>query len=130
MLQGCGQKNEAAGKESAGREPAPPAGVVEIRAVGKTFEGPSEIPSGWTTFKFVNASSMIHFGLIDVPPEGITSSRPGSANWDTRAVQACFHPVGPARRPFTWSLATTSWSATSSRTASFIRRVPAMARSA
>jgi len=73
MLQGCSQKNEISGKEAAGNEPAPPAHVVEIRAVGMTFEGPSEIPSGWTTFKFVNASSMIHFALIDVPPEGITT---------------------------------------------------------
>jgi len=48
------------------------ANVVELRAVGKTFEGPSEIPSGWTTFRFVNASSMIHFALLDVPPEGVT----------------------------------------------------------
>jgi hypothetical protein len=47
--------------------------VVEIRAVGMTFEGSSEIPSGWTTFKFVNASSMIHFAMIDVPPEGVTA---------------------------------------------------------
>jgi len=38
-----------------------------------TFEGPSQIPSGWTTFKFVNTSSMIHFALIDVPPDGITA---------------------------------------------------------
>jgi hypothetical protein len=47
--------------------------VVEIRAVGMTFEGPSEIPSGWTTFKFVNTSDMAHFALIDVPPEGVTA---------------------------------------------------------
>jgi hypothetical protein len=73
MLQGCSQKGDISGKEAAGHEPAPPAHVVEIRAVGMTFEGPSEIPSGWTTFKFVNASSMIHFALIDVPPEGITT---------------------------------------------------------
>ena len=78
VLQGCGQKQEVSGESSAQEEPAvaapkPQAHVVEIRAVGKTFEGPSEIPSGWTTFKFVNASSMIHFALIDVPPEGITT---------------------------------------------------------
>jgi len=48
--------------------------VVEIRAVGKTFEGPQQIPSGWTTFKFVNASSMIHFAMIDVPPGGIDAA--------------------------------------------------------
>jgi len=73
MLQGCGQREEIAGKVNAKSEPAERAQVVEIRAIGKTFEGPAEIPSGWTTFKFVNASSMIHFALIDVPPEGITT---------------------------------------------------------
>jgi hypothetical protein len=78
LLQGCGQKretgNEAAAKrESAQVAAAQEAQVVEIRAVGKTFEGPLEIRSGWTTFKFVNASSMIHFALIDVPPDGITT---------------------------------------------------------
>jgi len=63
LLQGCDQ----------GPAPVAEPNVVEIRAVGMTFEGSSEIPSGWTTFKFVNASSMIHFALIDVPPEGISA---------------------------------------------------------
>lgn len=54
---------------------APEPFVFELRAVGMTFEGPAEIPSGWTTFRFVNASSMIHFALIDVPPEGVTVER-------------------------------------------------------
>jgi hypothetical protein len=71
LLQGCDQGAKT--KE----EPAPVTvaqpNVVEIRAVGISFVGSSEIPSGWTTFKFVNASSMIHFALIDVPPEGITA---------------------------------------------------------
>jgi hypothetical protein len=73
LLQGCSQENSNPGGASAMREPAEHAPIVEIRAIGKTFQGPSEIPSGWTTFKFVNASSMIHFALIDVPPEGITA---------------------------------------------------------
>jgi len=78
LVQGCGQKQEVSGQGPAGQTqasatPAPPPGVVEIRAVGKTFEGPTRIPSGWTTFRFVNASSMIHFALVDVPPEGITT---------------------------------------------------------
>ena len=68
LLHGCGQ--EPAQQEQASAEPGPH--VVEIRAVGKTFEGPTQIPSGWTTFRFVNASSMIHFALIDVPPDGVT----------------------------------------------------------
>ena len=71
LLQGCDQEQKV--KEEAATAPVAQPNVVEIRAVGMTFEGSSEIPSGWTTFKFVNASSMIHFALIDVPPEGITA---------------------------------------------------------
>ena len=81
LLQSCGKAPEPAEEAAVpepppAAEPAPPPEpepyVVEIRAVGKTFQGPSEIPSGWITFRFVNASSMIHFGIIDVPPEGVT----------------------------------------------------------
>ena len=85
LLQGCGQDRqpESAALGPAAAEPGPPAAepqpavepqpyVVELRAVGKTFQGVGEIPSGWTTFRFVNASSMVHFAIIDVPPEGVT----------------------------------------------------------
>lgn len=71
LLQGCDQGPKIT--EEAATVPVAQPNVVEIRAVGITFVGSSEIPSGWTTFKFVNASSMIHFALIDVPPEGITA---------------------------------------------------------
>lgn len=46
--------------------------MVELRAIGMRFEGPAEIPSGWTTFRFHNVSPMIHFAMIDVPPVDIT----------------------------------------------------------
>ncbi len=71
LLQGCDEGPKV--EEEAATAPVTQPNVVEIRAVGMTFEGSSEIPPGWTTFKFVNASSMIHFALIDVPPEGITA---------------------------------------------------------
>ncbi|MCP4979442.1 MAG: hypothetical protein GY935_02980 [Gammaproteobacteria bacterium] len=71
LLQGCDQESKI--KEETATVPVAQPNVVEIRAVGLTFEGSSEIPSGWTTFKFINTSSMIHFALIDVPPEGITA---------------------------------------------------------
>ena len=71
LLQGCDQGPEV--KEEAATAPVAQPNVVEIRAVGMTFVGSSEIPSGWTTFKFVNASSMIHFAMIDVPPKGVTA---------------------------------------------------------
>lgn len=78
LLGGCGKQPETTGASGEGQpatdvQAAPQTHVVEVRAVGMTFEGPSEIPSGWTTFKFVNASSMIHFALVDVPPAGITT---------------------------------------------------------
>ncbi|MCW8873878.1 MAG: hypothetical protein OQK01_14795 [Xanthomonadales bacterium] len=81
LLQGCGEERKAteevAAKPQSTTIPAPPPEpqphVVEFRAVGKTFQGPSEIPAGWTTFRFVNASSMTHFAMLDVPPEGITA---------------------------------------------------------
>lgn len=47
--------------------------VVELRAVGTQFVGPSKIPSGWTTFRFINSSPMIHFAIIDVPPAGVNA---------------------------------------------------------
>jgi hypothetical protein len=78
VLAGCGQEPQTTTLEAEPPAPAaaataPQPHVVELRAVGKTFEGPTEIPSGWTTIRFINASSMIHFALIDVPPEGITA---------------------------------------------------------
>ena len=54
-------------------DPAPQdAGLYPLRAVGMTFEGPTEIPSGWTTFRFQNQSPMVHFAMIDAPPESIS----------------------------------------------------------
>jgi len=78
LLSACGKEQQAAqeaapASQAVPTKPTPQSQVVEIRAVGKTFEAPGEIPSGWTTFKFVNASNMIHFAIIDVPPEGITA---------------------------------------------------------
>jgi hypothetical protein len=71
VLQGCDQGPKV--EEEDAIAPVAQPNVVEIRAVGMTFEGSSEIPSGWTTFRFVNASSMIHFAWIDVLPEGVTA---------------------------------------------------------
>ncbi len=52
-------------------EPAAAPAVVDLRAVGMRFEGPAEIPAGWTTFRFSNTSPMTHFAMIDVPPANI-----------------------------------------------------------
>jgi hypothetical protein len=78
LLTACGKEQQAARQAAPVSQAAPAASgpqsqIVEIRAVGKTFEAPGEIKAGWTTFKFVNASPMIHFAIIDVPPEGVTA---------------------------------------------------------
>jgi len=80
LLQGC-RREQAPEPDSAVRDQpasgsAPVTGpqpyIVEIRALGKTFEGAGEIPSGWITFRFVNASPMTHFAMIDVPPDSVS----------------------------------------------------------
>ena len=45
--------------------------VVDVVATGLTFEAPSELPSGWTTFRLRNESGMIHFALLQRLPEGV-----------------------------------------------------------
>ncbi|TNE58192.1 MAG: hypothetical protein EP340_06405 [Alphaproteobacteria bacterium] len=52
---------------------APGPNVLEIEAVGMSFEGPSEVPSGWTTIRMKNTSDMLHFAIVDVLPEGVTA---------------------------------------------------------
>lgn len=44
--------------------------IVDITAIGLEYAGPSEVPSGWTTFRFHNAASMTHFATINRMPEG------------------------------------------------------------
>lgn len=46
-------------------------GVVDVTAVGLTFQAPDEIPSGWTTFRFQNASAMTHFAVVERMPDGV-----------------------------------------------------------
>jgi hypothetical protein len=45
--------------------------VVDVVATGLAFEAPSELPSGWTTFRLKNESGMIHFALLERLPEGV-----------------------------------------------------------
>lgn len=47
--------------------------VVDIVVTGHSIELPESIPSGWTTFRFRNASPETHFGLIDLLPQGKTA---------------------------------------------------------
>lgn len=73
VLAGCADDREATGDSVAvtAQPPQPEPYVVDLRAVGMKFAGPSQIPAGWTTFRFTNASGMTHFAILDVPPEGV-----------------------------------------------------------
>lgn len=64
LLGGCHHQDEAPGPQ-----------VIDVTAVGLTLQGPSEISEGWTTFRFVNQSGMIHLAMLDVPPAGVDASR-------------------------------------------------------
>jgi hypothetical protein len=44
--------------------------VVTITAKGLTFDGPTSVAPGWTTFRFVNASTMTHFAILERLPAG------------------------------------------------------------
>ena len=76
-LTGCGDQPESAGTSADVMDPqtSTAANVVEFRAVGMTFEGPSTQPAGRTTFRFENSSGMLHFGMLDFPPPGITAAQ-------------------------------------------------------
>jgi hypothetical protein len=45
-------------------------GVVEVKALGLTLEADDEISSGWTTFRFINDSDMIHLAFLYKLPPG------------------------------------------------------------
>lgn len=54
-----------------GEAAAPELGVVDIVARGLSFEAPETVRPGWTTFRFVNESPMVHFAIVERLPEGI-----------------------------------------------------------
>ena len=75
LLASCSPGEREASSGEASSEPAATApaqgdGVVEIVARGLTLEGPSEIPSGWTTIRLRNESPMTHFALVERIPPG------------------------------------------------------------
>lgn len=45
---------------------------VEVVSTAMNFEIPSELKSGWTTFKYINKSEETHFFIFEKMPEGIT----------------------------------------------------------
>lgn len=53
-------------------ESATTAPVVEVTARDYAFDGPDEIPSGWTTFRLKNEGKEHHFLLLNRLPDGKT----------------------------------------------------------
>lgn len=75
LLAACADRGESVSESfvpAVAQAPSEPP-IVQLRALGMNFEGPSQIPAGWTTFRFSNVSGMTHFAIIDVPPQGITA---------------------------------------------------------
>lgn len=74
ILLGCGKpsnKSKNTGTQEIAQEaPSTPPGLVEVKAVGLTLEAQNEIPSGWTTFRFINDTEMIHLAFLYRLPEG------------------------------------------------------------
>ena len=77
-LLGCQPSDDAesadAAPEAAAEAPATATstGVVEIIARDFSFEAPTEIPSGWTTFRLNNEGAQEHFAILWLMPEGHT----------------------------------------------------------
>jgi len=72
-LFGCSQRSDqthTAEAQEIQEAISDPPGLVQVKAVGLTFQAPDEIPSGWTTFRLSNETDMIHFGYIYRVPEG------------------------------------------------------------
>lgn len=65
-LVACGPAGDGGAESESSAEP----GVVEVVARGLTIEAPSEIEAGWTTFRFTNASPMVHFVVVEKVPDG------------------------------------------------------------
>jgi hypothetical protein len=77
-LAGCGKSATEQSETSAAQERSPPpvaTNLMEVRAVGMQFEGPTEVPSGWVTVRLENVSGMVHFAVVERLPEGITVAR-------------------------------------------------------
>ncbi len=64
MIGACARSDDTAS------ESGDTAGVVDVVARGLTLQAPDEIPSGWTTFRFLNESPMVHFVLVERIPDG------------------------------------------------------------
>lgn len=46
--------------------------MVTVTSTGLNFDAPDEIPSGWTTFRYMNKTPGVHFFVLEKLPEGKT----------------------------------------------------------
>jgi len=78
MPAGCSKSGEEQAGSAPTQEQAAQASrtnVMDVRAVGLRFEGPTEVPSGWVTIRLTNQSGMVHFAVVERLPEGVTVER-------------------------------------------------------
>ena len=70
VFYGCGTSNNQNDDISSEKEIA---GVVKVITTGLDLDMPTEIPSGWITFRYFNKSNMTHFFVLEKMPihEGI-----------------------------------------------------------
>lgn len=68
----------------------PPTNLVEVTAKDYYFHMQDSIPSGWTTFRFINQGHATHFFFLTLLPDGVNFQNyisdigPAfSAAWDT-----------------------------------------------
>ena len=81
-LAGCQQDDTVETVDASAESAAQPAAdtpaamktshVVEVIGRDFSFEAPEQIPSGWTTFRFVNEGAQEHFMALTRMPEGLT----------------------------------------------------------
>ncbi len=67
---GAGAGAGAAAASSASADAATSPDAVSVTAHDFGFDAPDSIPSGWTTFRFVNNGAQTHFFVLDHLPEG------------------------------------------------------------
>ena len=71
-MQACAPAEQADDSaDSADEVSASVPGVVEVVARGLEFEMPDTVAPGWTTFRFVNESPMVHFAIVERLPDGV-----------------------------------------------------------
>ncbi len=69
LMHSCNSDTKETSSKSTNKELV---NVIEIITENMEFQAPDTIPSGWTTWKYINKSVQPHFILIDDYPDSIT----------------------------------------------------------